>query len=65
MLVFWEQSIVLLQEDDELFGHDVQLPHELVGIDVAIAGADGVVDEQDVGELVPGAVIVLERLVVL
>jgi hypothetical protein len=65
VLVLWEQSVVLLQKDDELLGHDIQLPHERVGIDVAIAGADGVVDKQDVGEFVPGAVVVLERLIVL
>lgn len=65
MLVLREQGVPLLQEDDELLGHLVQLAHVGVRVGVAEAGADGVVDEQDVGELVPGALVVHQGLVVL
>jgi hypothetical protein len=65
VFILWEQSIPLLQKDDELVRHLVQLAHKGVGIDVAEAGADGVVDEQNVGKLVPSAIVVDQRLVVL
>lgn len=65
VLILWEKSVPLLQEGDELVRHDVQLADVGVGVDVAVAGADGVVDEHDVGELVPGALVVDQRLVVL
>jgi hypothetical protein len=65
VFILWKQSIPLLQECDELISHVVQFVEIRVRIDVAKAGADGVVDEQDVGELVPGALIVDQRLVVL
>lgn len=65
MLVFGEQPEPLFQKDDKLPGHLFELVDVAVGVDVAEAGADRVVDKHDVGELVPGSVIVHERLVVL
>jgi hypothetical protein len=65
VLVLWKQSIPLLHKDHELLGHIIQLAEVGVGIDVAVPGADGIVDKQDVGELVPCAIIVHKRLVVL
>lgn len=65
MFILGEQIVPLLQEGDELGGHVVQLAQVGVGVDIAEAGANGVVDKEDIGKLVPGAVVVHERLVVL
>jgi hypothetical protein len=65
VLILWKQGIPLLQKYDELLSHVVQLVDIGIRIDVAVTGADGIVDEQDVGELIPGALVVHQRLVVL
>ena len=53
------------QEGDELGGHLVQLVEVGVGVDIAETRPDRLVDKQQVGELVPGTVIVRQGLVVL
>ena len=65
MFVFWEQREPLLQEDNKLLGHLVELADVAVCVDVAETGADGVVNKHDVGKLVPRSFVVHQRLVVL
>lgn len=65
VLILWEQSIPLFQEGDKLLRHLIQLVYVGVGVDVAKAGADGVVDKQHVCKLVPSALVVGQRLIVL
>ena len=65
VFVFWEDGKPFLEEDDELIRHLVQLVEITVGVDIAEAGANGVVHKHDVGELVPRTIVVFQRLVVL
>lgn len=53
------------QEGDEMGGHLVQLVEIGVGVDIAETGPDGLIDKQQVGELVPRTVVVRQGLVVL
>lgn len=53
------------QEGDELGGHLVQLVEVGVGVDIAETRPDRLVDKQQVGELVPGTVVVRQGMVVL
>jgi len=64
MLIFGKQLEPLFQENDELVGHLVEFVGEAVSVDIAKAGADGIVDEHDVGELGPRSVIIHQRMVV-
>lgn len=43
-----------------MLGHGVELVQVAVGVNVAEAGAGGVVDKEQVGKLVPGAIVDLE-----
>ena len=64
-VVLREEVKPLLEEDDELVGHLLKLVNVVVGIDGAEARADGVVNEQKIGELVPGAIVVHQMVLIL
>ena len=53
------------EESDELGGHLVQLVEITVGVDIAEARPDRLIDEEQVGELVPRPVVVRQGMVVL
>ncbi len=48
-----------------MLGHLVELVEIAVGVGVAEARTDGVVDKHDVGELIPRAIVVDQRVLVL
>jgi hypothetical protein len=52
-----EQSKPLFEESDKLIGHIVELMEIAIGIDVAETGANRVVHEQQIRELVPGSIV--------
>ena len=60
VLVLGKDGKVLLQESHKLLGHLGQLGNVAVGADVAEAGADGVIDEEEIRKLAPGAIVVGE-----
>lgn len=53
LVIVRKQVEELLEEEDELLGHRLELMDEVVGVDIAEASAHGIVDEQEVCELVP------------
>jgi hypothetical protein len=55
-----EELEPFLEEVDELRGHLIQLGHVTIRVDVAEAGPDWVVDEQQIGKLVPAALVQLQ-----
>lgn len=59
-LVFGEQAVPFLEEYDELGGHLVEFMDIAVSVDVAEASADGVINEKQICELVPAAIVVLQ-----
>lgn len=65
MLKVREHREPLLEENYKLICHFVELGDIAVGVDVTEAGANRVVDEEEVGELVPRAVVVLEMVPIL
>ena len=65
MLVLGEQSEPPLQESDKVGRHIGQLVDVCVGVDITEASTDGVVDKQDIGELVPGTIVVYQSVLVL
>jgi len=65
LVVFRENLKEFLEELDELFCHCVQLVNVAVRVDVAEARAHGVVDEEQIGKLVPRAIVQSQRILVL
>lgn len=65
VFVFWKDGKPFLEEDDELIRHLIQLMQIAVGVDIAEAGANGIVHEHDVGEFVPSTIVIFQRLVIL
>lgn len=65
MLVLGEHGEPLPEELDKLLGHLVELVQVCIGVDITETGSNGVVDEEQVRELVPGAVIVGEGVLIL
>lgn len=57
LVIVRKQFEELLQEDDELLGHGLEFVNETVGVDIAEAGAHGVVDKEEVCKLVPCSVV--------
>lgn len=57
MFVFREEGKEFLEENDELVGHFVKLVDIGVGVDVAETSSHWVVNEEQVGKLMPGAVV--------
>lgn len=57
MFVLGEHAKELLEEGHELLGHGIELMDVAVGVDIAEASTNGVVDEEEVGELVPGPLV--------
>ena len=53
VFVFREEIEELFKEDEELVGHGVKFVDVGVGVRVAVAGADRIVDKEEVCELVP------------
>lgn len=64
LLVLGEKLKEFLQESNELLGHGIQFVDVIIGIDITKASADRVVDEEEVCELVPGAIVQCQRVVV-
>lgn len=65
LFIFWKQLEKLLEEDDELSRHFVQLVKITIGVDITEAGSHGLIDEQHVGEFIPRTFIIFQRMVVL
>lgn len=63
--IFGEQLKELLHEDDELSSHLIQLMEIAIGIHVTKASTDGIIDEQEIRELIPPARVVFQRVVIL
>ncbi len=54
----------LFQKDHKFVGHLVELVQVAVRIDVAKPGPHGLIDEQQIGKLIPGSVVVAKRMVI-
>lgn len=57
MFILREHLKPFLQKRYELIGHFVQLVEIVVGIDKTVPGANRIVDEKEVREFVPGAIV--------
>lgn len=60
VLVFGEKGEELVEKGNHVLGHLVEFGEVAVRVHVAEASAYGLVYEEQVGELVPGAIVVLE-----
>ena len=60
MLVLREEAKPLFQEDKEMIRHLVEFADVAVCVDVAETSSDRVINEKQVGEFVPRAVVVLQ-----
>ncbi|KAI6752747.1 hypothetical protein HG530_013499 [Fusarium avenaceum] len=65
VVVLWEEGKPLLKEVNELVGHLLQLVYVLVSINGTVTGADRVVNEKEIGEFVPGAIVVDQVILIL
>lgn len=65
MFVFGKQGKEALKENNELASHLIKLMDVFVGVGKAVAGSDRVIHEQEVGEFVPGAIVVGQGILVL
>jgi hypothetical protein len=59
-----KQGKPLLKKSDKLVCHVIELGNISIGVDVAEAGANRVIDEEKVREFVPGAIVILEMVTV-
>lgn len=57
MFIFREESKELFKKDNELIGHFIEFMDVGVGVDVAEPSSHRVVNEEQVGELVPGPIV--------
>jgi hypothetical protein len=52
----WKQSKPFLQENNELVCHLLELVNVTVTVDITETCPDRVIDEQDIGKFIPGAI---------
>lgn len=64
VFILGEQLEPLLQESNKLVSHNVEFAYISVGVDIAEPRADRVIDEEDIGELVPCSLVVHQRVLI-